>query len=116
MVAAKISIGLFLLRITPKPIHKWIIYVATTLSTVIGMTFFVVALVQCRPISFFWNRAQPGSCLSIDIIEALTYLYSGVSILTDTTFAILPIFLIYGLNMSGKTKLVLIPILGMAAV
>ncbi len=116
MVAVKISIGLFLLRITPKTLHKWIIYVATGMSTIVGLTFSILALVQCHPISFFWNRNQPGSCLSIDVIELITYLYSAIAVLTDTTFAILPMFLVYGLNMSGKTKIVLIPILGMACV
>ena len=116
MVAAKISIGLFLLRITVSHIHKRIVFAAMTLSTVAGTAWAIVAVAQCQPVDYFWNRAQNGSCLSAGIMMALAYIYSGAAVITDFTFAILPIFLISGLNMSSMTKIVLIPILGMACV
>jgi hypothetical protein len=60
------------------------------------------------------NRNQPGYCVPIDVIIALTFLYSACAIISDFTFAILPIFLIWGLNMPAKTRIMLIPVLGMA--
>ncbi|KAF2129613.1 hypothetical protein P153DRAFT_376043 [Dothidotthia symphoricarpi CBS 119687] len=116
MIAAKISIGLFLLRVTVSKIHRWIIFIAMGLSVLTGLTFFFVTLFQCSPISFFWNQNQPGSCVPTDVIIALTFLYSAVAIITDFTFAILPFFLIMGLNMSMNMKVMLIPILGMACI
>lgn len=116
MIAAKLSIGLFLLRVTIKPIHKWIIYTVMGLTVMTGLVFFFVTLLQCTPISFFWNRQQEGFCINIDIIIALTFLYSVISVICDFTFAILPIFLVWGLNMDIKTRVLLVPILGMACV
>lgn len=117
MIAAKISIGLFLLRVTVKAIHKWIIYVAMGLTVLTGLVFFFVTLLQCSPISYFWNKGlENGWCIHIDVIIGLTFLYSAVSVICDFTFAILPMFLVWGLNMSVRTRLVLIPILGMACV
>ncbi|CAO2654833.1 Nn.00g115660.m01.CDS01 [Neocucurbitaria sp. VM-36] len=117
MIGAKISIGLFLLRVTIHKIHRWIIYVAMGLTVLTGLIFFFVTLLQCSPISYFWDRTQEnGWCVPIDVIIGLTFLYSGVSVICDFTFAILPMFLVWGLNMSVRTRLVLIPILGMACV
>lgn len=117
MITVKVSIGLFLLRITIKPIHRWIIYINMALTVLTGLVFFFVTLLQCTPISYFWNKtSQTGWCINVDVIIALTFLYSAVSVICDFTFAILPIFLVWNLNMSGKTKLMLIPILGMACV
>jgi hypothetical protein len=114
MIAAKISIGLFLLRVTIKPIHKWIIYIVMGLTALTGLVFFFVTLLQCTPISYFWNKKQTGFCVNIDIIIALTFLYSAISVICDFTFAILPVFLVWGLNMDLKTRALLVPILGMA--
>jgi hypothetical protein len=117
MIMAKTSIGLFLLRVTIKPIHRWIIYIAMGLTVLTGLVFFFVTLLQCAPLSYFWDKSsQTGSCINVDVIIALTFLYSAVSVFCDFTFAILPIFLVWNLNMSIKTRIMLIPILGMACV
>lgn len=116
MIGAKISIGLFLLRVTVQRIHQWIIYTVMGLTVLTGLVFFFVTLLQCTPIDFFWNKKQDGFCVNIDIIIALTFLYSVVSVACDFTFAILPMFLVWNLNMSVRTRVVLVPILGMACV
>jgi hypothetical protein len=117
MITSKISIGLFLLRVTVKKLHKWIIYAAMGLTVLTGLVFFFVTLLQCTPIAFFWDRhIEGGFCVDVDIIIGLTFLYSAISVISDFTFAILPFFLIWGLNMSLKTRVLLIPILGMACV
>jgi hypothetical protein len=116
MIFAKVSIGMFLLRVTIRPIHRWIINIAMGLTVLTGLVFFFVTLLQCNPMSFFWNQKQTGSCVPIDVIIALTFLYSVVSVICDFTFAILPVFLVWNLNMSLKTRSLLVPILGMACV
>lgn len=118
MIAAKISIGLFLLRITPKKIHHWIIYTVMGLTVLTGLVFLFVTIFQCTPVSYFWGQAlgAKGSCINIYVIIGLTYLYSVLSGICDFTFGILPIVLVWDLNMSRNQKLALIPILSMAAV
>lgn len=87
------------------------------LTVLTGLVFFFVTLLQCNPISFFWDKfSQTGWCVPIDVIIALTFLYSVISVICDFTFALLPIFLVWNLNMSGRTKILLVPILGMACV
>ncbi|KAK8076539.1 hypothetical protein PG994_003811 [Apiospora phragmitis] len=116
MITSKISIGIFLLRITVIKAHKYIIYVVLFLSVITGIVFFFVTLLQCQPLYYFWNKDNPGTCVAPSIIAALTYLYSAFSVLCDFTFALLPLHMIMGLQMRQSIKYSLIPILGMACV
>jgi hypothetical protein len=116
MICSKVSIGLFFLRITVNRVHNWILYVSMTLAVVTAVVFFFVTLFQCRPIQFFWERAIPGqegTCLSPAIIIGLAYLYSSINVFVDFAFALLPAFLLYGLQLDKRTKVFLIPLLGM---
>jgi hypothetical protein len=113
-MAGKISIGLFLLRITVRRMHIWLIHTVMGLTVLTGCVFFFVTVFQCTPISFFWDETLNGTCLDVNIIIGLTYLYSVVSAVCDFTFGILPVFLILGLNMSRSTKWALAPILSIA--
>jgi hypothetical protein len=118
MITSKISIGFFFLRVTVHRIHKYIIYLVVTTSIVAGIAFFFVCLFQCNPISDFWNRfidEAVGSCLNPEIVIDLFYLYTACNIVADFTLAILPIFLIRSLNMDKRTKILLVPLLGMGA-
>lgn len=116
MISSKISIGVFLLRLTTYKVHRWIIYSVMTVTVLTGIVFFFVTLLQCHPINYFWYTNQEGSCIPTEVIIALTYLYSVFSVICDFTFAILPMFLISGLQMDPRTKFALIPILCLACV
>lgn len=118
MFLAKISIGFFLLRVTVERVHIWIIRTAMAITALTGVIFFFVTVLQCSPVSFFWSKAVggKGTCLDIEVIIGLTYFYSAVSALCDLTFGILPIFMLWNLNMSRRTKIALAPILSMACI
>ncbi|KAI0468961.1 hypothetical protein F4859DRAFT_489561 [Xylaria cf. heliscus] len=112
MITSKISIGVFLLRLTVSKIHHYIIYTVMILTVGTGIVFFFVTLFQCTPIPFFWDKdIEGGTCINSSVIAALTYLYSTFSVICDFTFAILPMFLVYTLQVDRKTKIALIPIL-----
>lgn len=118
MIGAKVSVGLSLLRYTPitRKIFRTITHIIIYTSVVMGLIYGLIAMFQCRPIDFFWTRAlgATGTCISMDIIIAFTYVMSAIFAVCDFTFAILPVFLIKGLNMSRNQKFALIPILSMA--
>ncbi|KAF6809058.1 integral membrane protein [Colletotrichum sojae] len=117
MICSKISIGYFLLRITVRKLDIWTIYTVMMLTVCTGVVFFFVTLFQCKPIAFFWDKTiENGYCVPMDVIIALTYLYSAVSVICDFTFAILPMFLIWNLKMDRRTKIALIPIMAMACI
>lgn len=113
MITSKLSIGWFLLRIAVKRIHSWIIYASMFISIIAGSVFFFVTLFQCRPISHFWNKDISGRCINPNVVVGLAYLYSAFSIVSDFTFAIIPAFLVWNLQLNRRTKIALIPLLTM---
>ncbi|KAI0163182.1 hypothetical protein BJ166DRAFT_287720 [Pestalotiopsis sp. NC0098] len=123
MICSKMSIGFFLLRITVKKVHIYIVYCAMFFSVMAGIAFFLVTLLQCTPVSFFWERVGEfydmpitGTCVSPEVIIGLAALYSAFSVLSDFTFAILPAFLLWDLKIDRRTKFTIIPILAMGCV
>lgn len=80
-----------------------------------GLIYGLLAMFQCKPVDYFWTRAlgATGTCISMDIIIAFTYVMSAIFAICDFSFAVLPIFLIKDLNMSRNQKVALIPILSM---
>ncbi|KAJ4293192.1 hypothetical protein N0V90_008474 [Kalmusia sp. IMI 367209] len=116
MISSKLSIGFFMLRITVKKIHIWILYGAMFISVLAGVVFFFVCAFQCHPVSMFWKDETGGSCINIQVIIGLAYLYSTFSVISDFTFALLPGFLIWDLHLKRTTKVVLIPLLAMGCV
>lgn len=114
MIGAKLAVGVMFLRLTINKIHIWIINTVMALTVLTGIVFLFVTVFQCNPVSFFWYRSQPGSCISIDVIIGLTYLYGTISAICDFTFGILPIFLVWNLQMDRRSKILLVPIIGMA--
>ncbi|KAF3035053.1 hypothetical protein E8E11_003338 [Didymella keratinophila] len=117
MILSKISIGCFLLRISVKRIHTWIIYSAMFVSTFACAAFFFVTLFQCNPVRYFWAKSLPnGTCINNTVIIALGFVYSIFSIIADFTFALLPAALVWNLQLKKRTKIALIPLLTMGCV
>jgi hypothetical protein len=114
MIFSKLSIGWLLLRISIRKIHSWIIYAAMFISVIAGLTFFFVIVFQCDPVSFFWQRrTQSGTCIPNNAIVGLGYVYSTFSIISDFTFAIIPAFLVWHLQLKRRAKMALIPLITM---
>jgi hypothetical protein len=115
---AKISIALALLRLTVKKAHRIILWVNIGVIIAIGLMFWFVLLLDCQPVSYFWNRVDPrysGTCLSVDILLDIAYLYSGLTIICDLTLGILPVFLVWTLQMNRRTKIAVGGILSLGA-
>ncbi|RAL05380.1 putative integral membrane protein [Aspergillus ibericus CBS 121593] len=120
-VACKISVCIFLMRITVRRIHIWILWTVMVMTVVAGMVFMFIMLLQCKPLTYFWTRkafssTYTGHCMDIQIVIAMTYVYSGFAALCDFTVGILPIFLVRKLHMKQKTKMAVVGILSMACI
>ena len=116
MVFTRLSIGFFLIRIAVTRTIRRIIYTAMVLQTLIGGGFTFAAVFQCNPISYFWDHTIPGgSCCSVDLIIVIAYLVSVLFMILDMIFTILPVYLVWTLPIARKTKIMLIPILGLGS-
>ncbi|KAL5359875.1 hypothetical protein BJX96DRAFT_149294 [Aspergillus floccosus] len=118
-VGCKVSVCIFLMRITVRRLHIWTLYSVMAMTAVAGLVFMFIMLLQCKPLEFFWTRKAfnpdiPGHCLDMEIVVAMTYVYSAFAAICDFTVGILPIFLVRKLHMKRKTKVAVVGILSMA--
>ncbi|KAE8381760.1 hypothetical protein BDV26DRAFT_255062 [Aspergillus bertholletiae] len=117
VTVGRLSIAITLLRLTVERIHKWILYAVMALSTAVGVVFFFFTIFQCQPISYYWDRLLiDGHCMDIGSLLGIVYMYSGVAAVCDFTMGILPVFLIWRLQMNRRTKAAVAGILGIACI
>ncbi|KAK5790353.1 hypothetical protein VI817_007640 [Penicillium citrinum] len=124
-IFCKISICIFLMRICIKRVHLWTLYFVMVLTVLAGLVFMFLMLLQCKPLSYFWDRLAwhpvrniegQGSCINMEIIVAMTYVYSAFAAICDFTVGLLPVFVVHQLQMKQQTKIAVIGILSMACI
>ncbi|KAG8169598.1 hypothetical protein KVR01_000343 [Diaporthe batatas] len=76
-------------------------YVVLTFILLSSSIVTVLTILSCQPVQFFWDRDIGGSCLDI---TALAYANSGLAVLHDVTIIVLPIFMLWNLQMTRKKK------------
>ncbi|TDZ41269.1 hypothetical protein CTRI78_v009792 [Colletotrichum trifolii] len=114
----KISVGYFLLRVAIDRIHIWIIWLLMVGTVVFGTTYLLMIAFQCRPISTYWNEnpRAPDKCWSRQVIYVMTIAATVINTGADFVFGTLPWFIVRSMNMSTGTKIVVVGILGLAAI
>lgn len=117
-MALKLSIGIFLLRLAVSRTHRVIIYTVILISESYGLAYFFIFVLQCRPSAYFWTKYTGGSgtCMSANIVVDATYVYSALTCAGDWIFGLLPISLVWNLQMNPRTKISVAIILAIGAV
>lgn len=60
---------------------------------------------QCRPLAFAWDSSIPGgSCIPPGNLKFAAFFNSSVAVLTDVMFALLPIPMLWHVQMNWKVK------------
>ncbi|OQE38696.1 hypothetical protein PENCOP_c008G05453 [Penicillium coprophilum] len=122
---AKLSIACALLRLTVSKPHKLVLWAVIGVTCTIGLVFWFMLTLQCQPVEFFWQRVRvemdpktevSGTCMELDHIIAIAYVYSITATLCDLTLGLLPIALVWNLQMNLRTKSALAGILGMGCI
>ena len=109
MVALKISLGFFFLRITHERWQRYTIYAAVTLATLTGLPYMLFVILHCgAPINglLFLLRQKANVCVSRQLLLYLTYAHGVINSVTDWVFAILSAVLVWGMTMRWKEKLI----------
>jgi hypothetical protein len=112
----KLSVGLFLLRIAVYRSQRIALWFVNVVTVIISLYFFLLFVFQCWPVSYFWEQYEgmEGRCLSIKTITDSTYAYSVISCWADWTFCILPVAMVWRLQLNIRTKISVILILGLS--
>ena len=110
------SVLLTLLRIAIAPGYKYAIYIAMFFIVSVALQGVIFILVQCKPISWYWDKSTgTGSCVSSTAISANTIVTTFVAAATDVFSAILPIVLLWKVQMNLRTKVLACVMLGLGA-
>ncbi|KXJ97699.1 hypothetical protein Micbo1qcDRAFT_181946 [Microdochium bolleyi] len=107
----KSSICATLIRISAKRRYKWLLVGMIALTTVTTIAAMTVVLVRCKPIAANWDPTV-GVCLNLDLVVVFTYIVSAMNIFTDWSVAIIPMFILWDLQMQPRMKLVTSGVLG----
>lgn len=116
-VFLRLAVGHFLLRVAIHKRHRYTIHFLNTVNVLFNVAYFFFQIFTCHPISYFWTRVNQehnGRCLNL-ASAYVTVAQSVLSILLDWTYGILPIFIVRGLNMTKKKKLLVAMILSLGA-
>jgi len=104
----RLSIGIFILRIMTQKAYIWTIRVTLFIITLATVMNFFYTIFQCAPIKFFWLQFSglKGKCLPAPQVQALSIAFSAVSATADIVFGVLPICVLWNLQMNRKAKLI----------
>ncbi|KAK3937758.1 hypothetical protein QBC46DRAFT_356410 [Diplogelasinospora grovesii] len=101
----KNSLLFLYLRIFPSTKVRQVLWATVVFNAVFGVTFAIVAIFQCTPVSYFWEAwdgEHAGHCLSVN---AMGWANAGISIALDLWMLAIPMAQIKTLNMHWKKKL-----------
>ncbi|KAL5313409.1 hypothetical protein ACEPPN_019142 [Leptodophora sp. 'Broadleaf-Isolate-01'] len=117
-MALKLSIGAMLLRLTVVTTHRIIIYTTLAITEVYCTFFFFIFVFQCQAPEFFWTKytGGKGRCLDPQIAVIAAYAYSAIACVGDWTFAIIPVFLVWNLQINSRRRAAVAIVLSMGAI
>lgn len=107
-VSLKATVSVFLLRICSRRWQKLVIGFLMMVVILFNGGYFLLAAFQCAPVDFFWTRIshpQEGACLDESIIMGTTYAASAINACGDWVLGLLPIALVWNLELSTRNKI-----------
>ncbi|KAL7919873.1 hypothetical protein ACQKWADRAFT_300286 [Trichoderma austrokoningii] len=115
-LAAKISVALVLYRIASMaPMMRRVLIGSMAVMSVVSVVAIFIFAFQCRPLSVAWGVGE-GTCLPGSTIANTAYMVSAADILFSWLYGLLPIYLLWSVQISLRTKLVVSVLLGFGAV
>lgn len=112
----KASIVALLIRLKCKTVFKAILYTSVALLLAITIVGVVVAFAQCRPFEKNWFVTMPGTCWTRDVFTYALYILQAITIVTDLCYIIIPIFMLWNVQMAKSTKISVLGVIGLGAI
>jgi hypothetical protein len=88
-------------------IQRGVIIFVVGILVLYDIPWLFTLLFTCSPVDFFWNRvlgASNGTCLSNSVQAGISYTQAILSFLSDFALALLPIWILWGVNMPFRLK------------
>lgn len=105
MALIKLSIALFLLRIAVRKPYIWILRISMVVVFIWSVAIFFFDVFQCAPVEAQWDfTIADKKCLPGSSFVAAAYSISVMTIVTDWLYAILPVPMIWSVQMTVQAK------------
>jgi hypothetical protein len=106
MMLIKLSIAIFLLRIATKKRYTWTLKISMVIVTIWSLAIFFFEIFQCSPVQAQWDfTIQNSKCVSGNSFVAAAYSISVLTVVTDWMYAIMPIPMIWSVQMTTQKKI-----------
>lgn len=105
LVFVKLAILAFYWRIFVQPVFRAVVCATAAFVVCWGIGITVTLLLACRPLRAYWDVAVPGHCLKIVMF---TYFTNISNLVTDVWIFLMPIPMIWFLQLQTKRKMMLI--------
>jgi len=79
LATCKISICLFLLRLSQFNKLKRVLWSLIVFLIITHLIFFLLIVLQCHPIHKTWDLGTPGTCFSLHLVANITVAQGGAS-------------------------------------
>ncbi|KAI8223343.1 hypothetical protein K4K54_006213 [Colletotrichum sp. SAR 10_86] len=90
------------------------VILATVVSVVLcGIFAWVTIALYCKPLAGYWDKSLEPKCYDIKLFISFGLFYTSSCMFTDVCFAVLPIPVIWTLQMKRRTRIYLIGILSL---
>jgi hypothetical protein len=100
----KVALLLFFLRVFPQRWFKRFCWVMIGIVVAFGVSYIIVVLVQCRPISFNWNSwdgEHTGQCVNLNLG---THINAALNMVMDIVILLMPMPLLVKLHITYSWK------------
>lgn len=101
----KVTLLFFYIKIFPFQEVRRLLWGTLIFTAIFGITFTLVGVFQCQPISYYWTKwdgEHTGKCVSID---AVVWSNAAISIALDIWMLIIPLWQLKHLPLSWLRKL-----------
>ncbi|WQF84247.1 hypothetical protein CDEST_09261 [Colletotrichum destructivum] len=117
-ILLKLCVGILLLRIAIVPAHIRTLRILLFATVLFGVLYLLLVLFQCRPVSTFWDESPraPGHCFEKSIVLGSTFTAAILNCIADSTFGLLPLFIVWSLHMRTRTKVLVTVLLSFASI
>ena len=80
-----------------------------------SLAFLFVVIFQCHPVEYYWTQwiFAKGSCVSANVIADAAYAHSAVSFASDWILGLLPIWLLWKVQITTRRKAGISVLLGL---
>lgn len=103
------------LIVTSKP-KRWFIYSLAAQHIIVNVVTIILILAQCRHFATLWDPIGiPGRCWNPSVQANFGYFQGATNTVTDIVLTVMPISIVWNLQLAKKLKIALSVLLGLSS-